>query len=181
MNSLVKKMMLQAEEGKLVRPSELPFYDDEPKLRYELVDSEPSVLEQGVAVTRKNVELASQQLNQAAVEVNRIYETGVAHSQAAIIANIDKERLAGAYNQLLEEENVAARAGVIAGCGAIGLVVGAMRGRMLKKLFYTTIGTGAGAAACYPTEAALLSAEAYSEARKATLIACNFVAGGWSE
>jgi hypothetical protein len=38
---------------------------------------------------------------------------------------------------LRAEENLALRAGVIAGGGLVGLLVGMMRGRFIKRLFYT--------------------------------------------
>ena len=82
------------------------------------------------------------------------------------------------YQQILDEENVALRAGVIAGGGALGFLIGALRGRAFKKIFYTTIGVGATAAACYPEEAKVLAGEAEAEGMRAGQIAYNFVFGG---
>ena len=43
----------------------------------------------------------------------------------------------GSLDMLRAEENLALRAGVIAGGGLVGLLVGMMRGRFIKRLFYT--------------------------------------------
>ena len=48
----------------------------------------------------------------------------------------------------------------------------------MKRLLYTGIGAGAGAAVCYPEEANEVSADAYAEIRKKAMIAYNFVNGG---
>ena len=41
---------------------------------------------------------------------------------------------------------------MIGGLGTIGLVIGTLRGRRIKKLFYTSLGVGAGVGVCYPQE-----------------------------
>lgn len=167
MNSLVKRFSVSAEEmeGKrLVRPSQLPFYDETPQPRFELVNQEPGLLEQNIKVVRQQVVSVAGQIQEAGDKVNEVYEIGKAHTQ-------------GTYNQLLAEENLPIRIGVIAGSGLLGLLIGRLRGGLVKRLVYTTLGTGAGAAVCYPTEAAQLSEEAYVEGRKKAMIAYNFVAG----
>merc|ERR1719167_1569186 len=72
-------------------------------------------------------------------QVNHVVETGKAHSQ-------------GAYFQLQEEDNLPVRVGVIAGAGTLGLLLG-LRGRLVKRVLYTGLGTGVGAAVCYPDQA----------------------------
>ena len=84
----------------------------------------------------------------------------------------------GTLDQLRAEENQALRAGVIAGGGLVGLLFGMMRGRFIKRLFYTGLGAGGAAAVCYPNEATDLSKEAYTEAQRLGYIAYNFVTGG---
>ncbi len=84
----------------------------------------------------------------------------------------------GTLDQLRADENQALRAGVIAGGGLVGLLFGMMRGRFIKRLFYTGLGAGSAAAVCYPNEAASLSKEAYTEAQRLGYIAYNFVTGG---
>merc|ERR1719292_91299 len=69
-------------------------------------------------------------------QVNHVVETGKAHSQ-------------GAYFQMQEEDNLPVRVGVIAGAGTLGLLLG-LRGRLVKRVVYTGLGTGVGTAFCYP-------------------------------
>ena len=86
--------------------------------------------------------------------------------------------VSAAYAQLLEEDNQVARAGVIAAGGVLGLLIGSLRGRFFKKLTYTTLGLGGGAALCYPQEAREIGNEAYAEAKRYGTIGVNFVQGG---
>ena len=85
---------------------------------------------------------------------------------------------AATYQQLLEEDNVALRAGVIGGAASIGYMMGALRGRIFRRLFYASLGAGTAAAVCYPEEAKVLAAEAETEGMRAGQIAYNFVFGG---
>merc|ERR1711915_33217 len=103
-------------------------------------------------------------VGEAAEKVNYVVETGKAHTQ-------------GAYNQLLEEDNLLARVGVIDGSATLGLLVGVLRGRLAKRVVYTTVGGVTGAAACYPDTASTVGGELYTEIRKKGLIAYNFVNG----
>lgn len=167
MNSLVMRFCVSAEEAEgaqLVRPSQLPFYDESPEPRFQLVEREPSVLEQNIKLARQEVSNVASQLGEVAEKVNHVYETGKAHTQ-------------GAYHELLAEENLPMRLGVITASGLVGLVIGRFRGGLVKRLLYTGLGVGAGGAICYPTEAAQVSEEVYLEARKKAMIAYNFVAG----
>ena len=45
----------------------------------------------------------------------------------------------GSLDMLRADENLAMRAGVIAGGGLLGLLVGMARGRLFKRLFYTRL------------------------------------------
>ena len=56
--------------------------------------------------------------------------------------------------QLLEEENLPARAAVITGLGAVGFIIGSRRGRVrgLRRLLGVGVGAGLGARVCYPQE-----------------------------
>jgi hypothetical protein len=86
--------------------------------------------------------------------------------------------IVGTVDQLHDENNSAMRLGFIAGGGLVGYLVGALRGRMVRKLFYSSLGMASVAGFCYPKEAKELANEAWVEANKATLIAYNFVQGG---
>jgi len=148
----------------MVKPKDLPFYEEKKNDEYTLVPEEAGMIESNIKIAREGINFAKSQLSEVGDQILNIYETGKAHSQ-------------GAYSQLLEEENLAARVGVIAGAGTLGLVVGSLRGRILKRLVYTGFGLGAGAAVCYPIEANQAADEAYEAATKNALAAYNFVAG----
>jgi len=152
----------------MVKPSQLPFYEEPPKVKYVYEPEEPGLLEKNIKIAREGLgSVASQvksQLSEVQETASHIYETGKAHSQ-------------GAYNQLLDEDNVAARVGLIAGAGSLGLLVGVLRGRMMKRLLYTGVGLGTGTAVCYPEPAAEIGGKVYSEGRRTAMIAYNFVTG----
>ena len=50
----------------------------------------------------------------------------------------------GAYMQLLEEENLPARAAIITGLGAVGVILGSRRGRVrgIRRLVGAGVGAG---------------------------------------
>ena len=56
--------------------------------------------------------------------------------------------------QLLEEENFSARAAIITGLGAVGVILGSRRGRVrgIRRLVGAGVGVGLGARVCYPQE-----------------------------
>lgn len=132
----------------MVLPAELPFYNEEEKVEYKLVPREPTVLEGGVRAVREGAGLVVDQarllveeVNKVVEQVNHVVETGKAHTQgesslciAAVGLNLGQVKLQlhlypGAYNQLLDEDALPARVGVIAATGAAGLLVGVLRGR----------------------------------------------------
>ena len=56
--------------------------------------------------------------------------------------------------QLLEEENLPARAAIIMGLGVTGVIIGSRRGRALgiRRLLGAGVGAGLGARVCYPQQ-----------------------------
>ena len=62
--------------------------------------------------------------------------------------------MSGAYLQLLEEENLSARAAVIFGLGSVGVLLGSRRGRArgIRRLLGAGVGVSLGARFCYPQE-----------------------------
>ena len=62
--------------------------------------------------------------------------------------------ISGAYLQLLEEENLSARAAVIMGLGVTGVIMGSRRGRArgIRRLLGAGVGAGLGARLCYPQQ-----------------------------
>jgi len=148
----------------MVKPSELPFYEEPQNKGYVYIPEEPGFLEKNFKMAREGLGLVTSQLKEVQQQATHIYETGKAHSQ-------------GAYNQLLDEDNAVGRVGIIAGAGTFGLLVGVLRGRMVKRLLYTGLGLGAGAAVCYPEPAAETGRKVYQEGRRSALIGYNFVMG----
>jgi len=111
----------------------LSYYPDstnDPNQFYQLPRRAPTQLETLIKSLRLNVQEATN-------VVMDVIDTGKAHSQ-------------GTYQQLLDEENVNARLAVIGGLATLGYVVGTLRGKRLKKLFYTTTGLAVGSSLCYP-------------------------------
>ncbi len=82
------------------------------------------------------------------------------------------------YEQMLQPENAPMRFAFIGVAGLFGYAMGAIRGRMPRKLLYATVAGGGAAAACYPKEATALSQEAIEEGTKMGNIAYNFLLGG---
>jgi len=166
MSAIFNRMVVRAEESetKLIRPSDLPLYDEPTEVRYEIAPREQGALEQNIKIVRESVNMVNDQVNEVKDQINHVYETGKAHSQ-------------GGYNQLLDEDNLLARVGVITGLGTFGLIVGMVRGRFLKRLVYTGLGAGVGTAICYPEDATQVSNNIYAESRKKAMIAYNFING----
>eukprot|EP00092_Neocalanus_flemingeri_P008332 GFUD01008984.1.p1 GENE.GFUD01008984.1~~GFUD01008984.1.p1 ORF type:complete len:266 (+),score=97.29 GFUD01008984.1:37-834(+) len=117
-------------ETNMVLPSSLPYYRDTVMPTYTKVNQEPTSLHIGIKTARET-------LLEMSRSVSNILDTGKTHIE-------------GVHNQLLDEENLLARVGVIGGAGLVGLVVGSFRGRRLTRLGYTLLGGGAGAVVCYP-------------------------------
>ena len=156
-----------ANEGK-VKISDLSFYEEPRKAKYAVQKSEAGLVQGGFKTAREVTTEGINLYTEARESVSHVIETGVAHST-------------GAYSQLREEENLPARLALISGAGLLGLMVGAVRGRIFKKLLYSGIGAGAGVAFCYPEDAREGANIAYEEGRKAALDGYNLIAGGQSE
>jgi len=147
-----------------VKVDDLSFYSSTPSTSYSLAKKEPGLVQENVKVLREGVMEGISLVRQAREAVTHVVDTGIAHST-------------GAYNQLTEEENLPARVGVITGAGLLGLAVGALRGRLVKRVMYTMAGAGGGAAVCYPEQAREGGDMVYQEGRKNIMIAYNMVAG----
>merc|ERR1712037_264366 len=141
------------ERGEMVLPSDLPFYSKE-EVEYAMAPQEASALEDGVRMAREAMSEVGKQAGLLVDQVNHVVETGKAHTQGALF-------------QLREEENLPARIGFIAGTGTAGLMLGLLRGRLIKRVLYTGIGAGIGASVCYPEEANEAMATVEKEGKKA--------------
>jgi len=149
----------------MVLPSDLPFYSKEEKVEYAMVPQEPSALEDGVRMAREAMSEVGKQAGLLVDQVNHVVETGKAHTQGALF-------------QLREEENLPARIGFIAGTGTAGLMLGLLRGRLIKRVLYTGIGAGIGASVCYPEEANEAMATVEKEGKKAVEMVQALANGG---
>merc|ERR1712059_245670 len=67
--------------------------------------------------------------------------------------------------------------GVIAGAGSLGLLIGMLRGRLVKRVFYTGLGVGLGTAVSYPEEAKKTFSTVDTETRKAVTETYNWITG----
>ncbi len=56
-------------------------------------------------------------------------------------------------DQMQEPDNAPMRVAAVATGGLFGYVVGALRGKLLKRMLFTTFGAGSVAAIVYPEEA----------------------------
>lgn len=79
-------------------------------------------------------------------------------------------------NYLNEEQNTIPRIGAVAIGGLTGFIFG-LRGGIIRRLFYGSLGAGAIAAVCYPKEAEKLSHEGLGELKRYSTIAINFAYG----
>ena len=152
-------------EPNKVKIDKLPFYSETSESGYTAKATDQSVLQDGFKVVREGVNEGISVYNDACESVNHVVETGSAHSSAA-------------YYQLQQEENLPARLAIISGAGLVGLMVGALRGRIVKKVLYSGIGAGAGASFCYPEDAKEITGIVYDEGRRNALVAYNFINGG---
>ena len=155
-----------ANDGK-VKISDLSFYGEPRKTEYAVQKSEAGLVQGGFQTAREVTTEGVNLYTAARDSVSHVIETGVAHST-------------GAYNQLREEENLPARLALISGTGLLGLLVGSLRGRIVKKVLYSGIGAGAGITFCYPDDAKDGAGMAYEEGRKAALVGYSFITGGQS-
>lgn len=149
----------------MVLPSDLPFYSKEEKVEYAMAPQEPTALEDGVRMAREAMSEIGKQAGLLVDQVNHVVETGKAHTQGALF-------------QLREEDNLPARVGLIAGAGTAGLMLGLLRGRLIKRVLYTGIGAGVGASVCYPEEANEAMVMVEKEGKKAVEMVQALANGG---
>jgi len=158
----------------MVRPSELPIYDDlaaEEGVEYQLPP--PGALQQSVGEVRNSVADFFGQFRETYDYVRHVYDTGVAHT-------------AGTLDYLQDETNLVPRATAITVGGLTGLLLAALRRRgLVKRLLYTSVGLAVPTAICYPAQTEYLTTEyarwASGEAAKYGPIAYNFIIGAKPE
>ncbi|XP_037086074.1 MICOS complex subunit MIC27-like, partial [Pollicipes pollicipes] len=126
----------------LIRPSELPIYEDqEPADEYEYHQRPTGLLEQSVGDLRRALSGFVSQYSDTYDYAKHVYETGKAHS-------------AGTLDYLQDETNLVPRATAITVGGLTGLLVAALRRRgLFKRLMYTGVGLAVPTSICYPQQA----------------------------
>jgi len=147
-----------------VKVDDLPFYSPLPGNNYALPKQESGLLQGSVKMVREGMMEGVTIMRQAVSAVTDVVDTGVAHSNSA-------------YYQLTEEDNLPARVGVITGAGLLGLAVGVARGRLLKRVVYSMMGAGGGAALCYPEQAREGGNMVYQEGKNNIMQAYNIITG----
>lgn len=87
-----------------------------------------------------------------------------------------KSRVLRTVDYLNEPQNLLPRTGAIAAGGLTGLLF-SVRGGIVRKFFFTTIGAGTVASMCYPHQAEQLTQDFLRHARRGYNISYNFVKG----
>jgi len=159
-----------AESGddSLVKPSDLPIYDDSEKFSQnqtqdqsktgaQKAEHEPGYLLQGVSSVRKSIFNSVAKLDESKEAAVQYYEIGKEHSK-------------NAYSYLTAEENVIPRAVAITVGGLSGLLFSARKG-VFKKMMYTTTGLVGMSFVCYPKQATQVSLDAYKIGKYYVLMA----------
>ncbi|GAB0100292.1 MICOS complex subunit [Sergentomyia squamirostris] len=154
----------------ICKPSELPLYGslhDQVKKNCEhpgnTGGSYKDGIESGIRAVRVELVSAAKVVSDNKNQIGETYE------------KVKQETLF-IRNYLNEEQNTIPRIGAVAIGGLTGFIFG-LRGGIVRRLFYGSLGAGAIAAVCYPKEAERLSQQGLQEARKYSTIAVNFAYG----
>ena len=117
----------------------MSYYPDNSEEQFYLPPRQSSPLEEAFRSVRL-------QLTDAMSAVSDIVQIGRSHTESTL------DQLQEQHLELQREENLPARIAIIGGLGTLGLAIGAVRGRRLKRMFYTSVGAGVGTALCYPMQ-----------------------------
>ncbi|XP_043233931.1 MICOS complex subunit Mic27-like isoform X2 [Amphibalanus amphitrite] len=150
----------------LIRPSELPTYDEFTDGAQREYGRRPAgVLQQSVGEARRAAADFLAQYRQTFDRARHVVETGRAHT-------------AGALDYLRHETNPVARTAAITAGGLAGLLAAALRRRgLLQRLLYTGVGLTVPTSACYPRETAAFGRWTLDQSEKYASIAYNFLVG----
>ncbi|XP_014489442.1 PREDICTED: MICOS complex subunit MIC27 isoform X2 [Dinoponera quadriceps] len=126
---------------KLIRPSELPIYplEDDYTKQISCTDCPPSFLEQNISKIRKSAQAVASEYQHYTGVISDSVNIGFEHSRSLL-------------DYLHEESNVMPRMGAIGIGGLTGLIFG-LRGRIFKRLIYSSTGALTMAGLCYPKKA----------------------------
>ncbi|GAB6024679.1 hypothetical protein CHUAL_009813 [Chamberlinius hualienensis] len=147
---------------KLVRPSELPIYDQHivsHQIDRQQLDNEANFLQDHVKTARLLTFKTLGTLSESTSKIAHVISTGKAHTISAIY-------------YLREEENLLPRIGAVAFGALFGSLLG-IRGKFFKRFAYGTVGAGAVASLCYPNEAQQFFKSSYTIAKYYAIIGYN--------
>ncbi|XP_055707207.1 MICOS complex subunit MIC27-like, partial [Phlebotomus papatasi] len=156
----------------ICKPSELPLYESlHDKVKKDCgckhaessSGSYKSEIEGAIRVVRQEIGEAAKMVSSNRKQLTDAYDKA-------------KDQTIFIRNYLNEEQNTIPRIGAVAIGGLTGFIFG-LRGGLIRRLFYGSLGAGAIAAVCYPKEAEKLSHEGLGELKRYSTIAINFAYG----
>lgn len=154
-----------------MRPSDLPVYEA-PHADYadHLTDKKKTeksylytVLSEPVSVVRQNVQVVWKRTESIKNAVQDQYHEV-------------QDRSSWIIKYLREEQNKEQRYGAVVIGGVTGFIFG-LRGGIIRRLFYGTIGTGIMGSVCFPEETRLIAKDAASQTKHYVNVGYNFFYG----
>lgn len=169
---------LGAHAKRMVKPKDIPIYGEQNRkvqrriqeFREFKENSEPATLIAIIRDARLTVQDTYTQIKNIIIPIkdgiDGVIDTGKAHAQST-------------YQMIQDQQDTTINAGVIAGSGLLGFILGSFgrRARLFKRLVLTTAGAGSATAFCYPSEGEMIAKSAIEETNRLGLIAYNFVQG----
>ncbi|XP_064652265.1 MICOS complex subunit MIC27-like [Lineus longissimus] len=139
-------------EKKLVKPSELPLYENPHKRVVEFVLDEPNTYTSTISTVRQQTCKVMTSLKDTSDILAEKYGIAKAHTLDLV-------------NYIQDDPGYIPRAAVITVAGLGGIIVGYKRG-VLRKAFYAVFGMTAAGALCYPNQALDISQQAYTRVKQ---------------
>ena len=161
---------LGAHAKRMVKPKDIPIYGEQNSVNIVKENSEPTTLIAIIRDARLTVQDTYTQIKNIIIPIkdgiDGVIDTGKAHAQST-------------YQMIQDQQDTTINAGVIAGSGLLGFILGSFgkRARLFKRLVLTTAGAGSAAAFCYPSEGEMFAKSVIEETNRLGLIAYNFVQG----
>ncbi|BES97586.1 Apolipoprotein O [Nesidiocoris tenuis] len=150
---------------KLVRARDLPLYADPPK---PLANTNTLESEEGVLLT--TIRCARQELQAIVVQAKAI------RSEVSHMIDQTTKETEDAVEYLRQEENLLPRLGAIGLGGLAGYLLAIRRG-IIRKMLYTSFGSGIVASVAYPNQALEYTEEVVAEAKKYAVLGYHFLNG----
>ncbi|CAG9858351.1 unnamed protein product [Phyllotreta striolata] len=160
----------EEKEECLIRPSELPLYKREP----------PSIL---APPKEQNPQLAkiSEFIGSLRIQLFKFTHECSQYKKVGLQEiNKRKDDMDWLVRYLQEENNTLPKIGAIGIGGLTGLIFG-LRGGLIKKTIYSTIGALGIASVCYPKEASEYGQIGLTEGKKYAMVSYNFITGAKKE